>query len=67
MPRTFTSLGPLQRRFMLRAMNEGVDLDDELATDDHRAWKLEALGLVHKRTSRKGRTKWRAPMSAAGW
>jgi len=31
--RTFNDLGPVQRKFMLRAFNEGVSLDDPLATE----------------------------------
>src|SRR4051812_12203063 len=64
MHRTFADLGPAQRRFMLRAMNEGVPLDDPLATrlirdDKTRADLLRDAGLIHKRTSKKGRTSWR--------
>jgi hypothetical protein len=58
MPKTFAALGPKQRRFMLKAMNEGVALDDPLATRE-RTGNLKAAGLIHQRTSRKGRTTWR--------
>jgi hypothetical protein len=65
MTRTFADLGPAQRRFMLRALNEGVPLDDPLATrlireGRTRADLLKDAGLIHKRTSKKGRTSWRA-------
>lgn len=58
MPRTFNDLGPLQRKFMLRAFNEGVALDDQLATEK-RTNKLQMAGLIEKRQSKKGRMSWR--------
>jgi hypothetical protein len=65
MHRTFIDLGPAQQRFLLRACVEGVALDDPLATQlitkqkGTRAQMLERAGLIHKRTSKKGRTSWR--------
>jgi len=69
MPRTFNDLGPLQRKFMLRAFNEGVSLDDPIATQlvNHAPdWKrktradvLKDRGLIEKRQSKKGRMSWR--------
>jgi hypothetical protein len=56
MARTFNDLGPLQRKFMLRAFNEGVSLDDPIATKT-RCRSLE--GLIEKRQSKKGRMSWR--------
>ena len=58
MPRTFNDLGPLQRKFMLRAFNEGVSLDDPIATPK-RTMALKAAGLIEKRQSKKGRMSWR--------
>ena len=58
MPRTFNDLGPLQRKFMLRAFNEGVSLDDPIATEK-RTKALKAAGLIEKRQSKKGRMSWR--------
>ena len=58
MPRTFNDLGPLQRKFMLRAFNEGVSLDDPIATPK-RTQTLKAAGLIEKRQSKKGRMSWR--------
>lgn len=58
MPRTFNDLGPLQRKFMLRAFNEGVSLDDPLATVK-RTQTLHAAGLIEQRESKKGRVSWR--------
>jgi hypothetical protein len=58
MPRTFNDLGPLQRKFMLRAFNEGVSLDDPIATEK-RTQALKAAGLIEKRQSKKGRMSWR--------
>jgi len=71
MPRTFTEYGPRIQEFLIRACNEGVDLDDPLATrlirNGHtRAQLLEAAGLVHKRTSKKGRISWRATDTGRG-
>lgn len=70
--RTFTDLGPAQQRFMVRACHEGVELDDPLAVQlitkekGTRAQILEARGLIHKRTSKKGRTSWRATDDGRG-
>lgn len=58
MPRTFTDYGPRIQEFLLRAYSQGVALDDPLCTPA-RVKKLEDAGLIHKRTSRKGRTSWR--------
>lgn len=56
--RVLADFGPRQREFLLRAFTQGVDLDDPLATPA-RTGKLEMTGLIHKRTSKKGRTSWR--------
>jgi hypothetical protein len=65
MPRTFNDLGPLQRKFMLRAFNEGVSLDDPIATDK-RTSTLKAAGLIEKRQSKKGRMSWRCTDTGRG-
>ena len=65
MPRTFNDLGPLQRKFMLRAFNEGVSLDDPIATPK-RTMTLKAAGLIEKRQSKKGRMSWRCTDTGRG-
>jgi len=65
MPRTFNDLGPLQRKFMLRAFNEGVSLDDPIATPK-RTMTLQAAGLIEKRQSKKGRMSWRCTDTGRG-
>jgi hypothetical protein len=63
--RTFNDLGPLQRKFMLRAFNEGVALDDPLATEK-RTGTLKTAGLIEKRQSKKGRMSWRCTDTGRG-
>jgi len=65
MPRTFNDLGPLQRKFMLRAFNEGVSLDDPIATPK-RTQALKDAGLIEKRQSKKGRMSWRCTDTGRG-
>ena len=65
MPRTFADYGPRIQEFLLRAYNQGVDLDDPLCTPA-RVTKLETAGLIHKRTSKKGRTSWRVTDTGRG-
>lgn len=55
---TLADFTPIQQDFLLRAYWEGVLPDDPLATPK-RTEKLSAAGLIHKRTSKKGRTSWR--------
>ena len=64
MPRTFNDYGPVMQRFLKRALNEGVALDDPIATKlirrgYTRAQILEAAGLVYVRESKKGRLIWK--------
>jgi hypothetical protein len=65
MPKALTDYGPRIQEFLVRAFNEGVELDDPLATVK-RTNKLELAGLIHKRTSKKGRTSWRCTDTGRG-
>lgn len=70
-PRKFQDLGAGQQRFMLRAMYEGVAVDDPLATKHirkglTRADLLEERGLIQQRQSKKGRLSWRLTDTGRG-
>lgn len=63
--RVLADFGPRQQDFLLKACSQGVPLDDPLATDT-RVGQLEGAGLIHRRTSKKGRTSWRLTDAGRG-
>jgi hypothetical protein len=56
--RVLADFGPRQQELLCRALTQGVDLDDPLATQARTALLCDR-GLICLRTSRKGRTAWR--------
>jgi hypothetical protein len=56
--RLFAEFTQRQQDFLLLATTQGVALDHDLASPARVKALLDA-GLIHKRTSRKGRSSWR--------
>jgi hypothetical protein len=56
MSQSLADLTPTMQAMLIRALTQGVDLDDPRARTIR---ALEARGLIHQRTSGKGRTSWR--------